>query len=429
MTVNKKPLPPASIGKDESTSQKAGSRGVVVYPGDLIQLGASTRIYCLDGPASYERGRVRPAATPAAAPLRQQQQRPVDEEEAPVARVLRDETVPSQFRKEWDRIKALRYKRENLDTESARIRAKADMAELTEGQERQLERNDTRQQQIQTQIEEAEDTLWAKVFGQADRQRARRQKEQNNLHDDDDDEVDDFYDQTTSDDQRESSASEEQTEESLLEQWDALCLQRRTIQQQLQSAHAAVQTARDRLAAAEEKFFAQNDLGITIDAHQRVESKLQSVDGRLDGVEKLMHIVNPKRKLKERTAVVDKPSHQTSSIPSIPSPTSEHTKDPQQSEVTAAQKVVVPPPTMLPPPPKRSKTTPETPPPSFMLPPPPRKRPVPGAVIGPSKQPADEMPTEGRSGASSGSFDTWQAPSDQDGSGRTKLNEKFGGRY
>jgi pSer/pThr/pTyr-binding forkhead associated (FHA) protein len=54
-TVNRKKLPPA-IGNVESASPKAGSRGLVLYPGDVLQFGASTRLFCLEGPPEYECG-------------------------------------------------------------------------------------------------------------------------------------------------------------------------------------------------------------------------------------------------------------------------------------------------------------------------------------------------------------------------------------
>mmetsp|Transcript_20149 Transcript_20149/g.30229 ORF Transcript_20149/g.30229 Transcript_20149/m.30229 type:complete len:316 (-) Transcript_20149:2257-3204(-) len=77
-TINKKKLPPQSIGRQESTTtvttttttttalqvpsktrEKEGSRGVILFPGDVVQFGASTRIYVVQGPSYFDRGAVK----------------------------------------------------------------------------------------------------------------------------------------------------------------------------------------------------------------------------------------------------------------------------------------------------------------------------------------------------------------------------------
>mmetsp|Transcript_16034 Transcript_16034/g.24948 ORF Transcript_16034/g.24948 Transcript_16034/m.24948 type:complete len:715 (-) Transcript_16034:1160-3304(-) len=60
--VNNRQLPPEACGKwectDENNKEKEvrGSRGVVLYPGDAIRFGCSTRIFVLEGPEEFERG-------------------------------------------------------------------------------------------------------------------------------------------------------------------------------------------------------------------------------------------------------------------------------------------------------------------------------------------------------------------------------------
>ena len=57
VTVNKRRLPPeASRGKIEVDDTKKGGRGVMLFPGDTIRFGASTRLYVLEGPPEFERG-------------------------------------------------------------------------------------------------------------------------------------------------------------------------------------------------------------------------------------------------------------------------------------------------------------------------------------------------------------------------------------
>ena len=62
--VNNRRLPPEACGKSEYTNESSrrgevevrGSRGVVVYPGDAIRFGCSTRLFVLEGPEAFERG-------------------------------------------------------------------------------------------------------------------------------------------------------------------------------------------------------------------------------------------------------------------------------------------------------------------------------------------------------------------------------------
>jgi pSer/pThr/pTyr-binding forkhead associated (FHA) protein len=57
--VNKVRLPSKACGKTESTSGASGARGVRVFPGDMIRLGASTRYFLLEGPDQYRREHVK----------------------------------------------------------------------------------------------------------------------------------------------------------------------------------------------------------------------------------------------------------------------------------------------------------------------------------------------------------------------------------
>ncbi len=60
--MNSRQLPPEACGKWECTEENnkekevRGSRGVVLYPGDAIRFGCSTRIFVLEGPEEFERG-------------------------------------------------------------------------------------------------------------------------------------------------------------------------------------------------------------------------------------------------------------------------------------------------------------------------------------------------------------------------------------
>jgi pSer/pThr/pTyr-binding forkhead associated (FHA) protein len=179
--VNKKALPRAACGKTETSSTKTGARGVVVYPGDVLQFGASTRIYCVTGPDAFARGAVRAAQQKATVrsetvevteieqPIEEKKKKEeesivswgidMNDEEAPSQEetiVLVEDQIPEKNRKEFEQIQALRYKLSNIQQESERIQCKG---ELTDGQERQLQRNSTRQKELQGKIEEREQAL------------------------------------------------------------------------------------------------------------------------------------------------------------------------------------------------------------------------------------------------------------------------------
>jgi pSer/pThr/pTyr-binding forkhead associated (FHA) protein len=74
-TVNHKKLPPAATNNVESASPKAGSWVVLLYPGDVIQFGASTCLFCLQGSPEYESGATQVKAVNL--PIQQQVAEPV----------------------------------------------------------------------------------------------------------------------------------------------------------------------------------------------------------------------------------------------------------------------------------------------------------------------------------------------------------------
>lgn len=443
--MNKKPLPAASIGKDDASSNgntKAGSRGVVIYPGDIIQLGASTRIYCVEGPAEYERGRPRPVP-------------PVPESSSTIGSSsnqpstnIKTETAPPpptsiKTQKAEERIRALQFKLANVQQESQRIRAKAYTTELTSGQERQLERNDAREQQLQEQLEAA---LRQKEDQKEPQQGASTMASRNKKVDyyGEDDEVDDFYDQTKSPTEQHSMGDDDvqHTEKSLLQKWNELCRDRHVWEEDAALADAKRRIMQQRANDANSDFFAQNDLDIAADECQRAQRRIEETDAQMDEVEKLLRIVNPKLKeLSREPAKQPEDGTQKS-----PKPQLKQAKPENRSLSSQEPRAVLPP--IMPSQPTATETLPSilptvTPTTTSLgtIPPPPsqshgtlplpHKRaaegfamapPVPKRRLGPNAQPS-------LSATKTNAVDTWQAPTDQDGSGRTRLNDKFAGRY
>ena len=119
-------MPPKAIGKIENTRGE-GSRGVTLFPGDMIQFGVSTRIYVLEGPREYERGAMKAAAAMnknkatngmTDATLLQRQRIKQDEQSKPALSTIPDSNQnPQKHQKLREKIQAKKYKLSNIQTE------------------------------------------------------------------------------------------------------------------------------------------------------------------------------------------------------------------------------------------------------------------------------------------------------------------------
>ena len=194
--VNKKKVPAQACGKTESTSRQAGARGVILYPGDVIQFGASTRLFCVQGPEEFERGKVQARAAAAKASLpppepvaetgeeKEEESRPLwgidmddhredGEDQSSEKFEFKEEEIPDKYRRDFEQIKALHYKLSNIQSESDRILRKGG---LNAGQEKQLQRNSDREKELTQKIEEKERELHAKLHPESQKQQSSVKK-------------------------------------------------------------------------------------------------------------------------------------------------------------------------------------------------------------------------------------------------------------
>ena len=512
-TVNKKQLPPESIGKTESNNNKnrKGSRGVMVFPGDILQFGASTRLFCLEGPSEFDRGAIQ--AKLQQQKLQQQQQQPEeptlpskgnDQDEVMWGMSMEDngenETtmttmsvsealakldsskIPDRLRKEWERLTAKKHKLHNIQIESDRIVAKGggggvSSSSLTHGQEKQLERNKERIEKLLQQVETMEDAFYQSMYPSQPKQTRRRRRKQDAFHD-----IDDVDDKTLDFQKRQSARDDEttETEESLVAKWKRYWSLSKRQGQTLSVSQARVKELRQQLVEMqqqqqhddgggddEDAFFVRNEFDLAMEEFDKANQSFQQTQRDLDDTERLVGIVTNHKLYTDRTTGYigkekeekeEKPPQETTTTLSMPPPSPKLTtsKPPPPPPPTTATGAAAPNDHMPPPPPlappkrssssqtnqepatKKAKTVlgPTAPPPQQ------RKGPVKNSTLSfltnslsssssSSSVAATDNNNNNKKKDSSldGKHDDWRAPKDQDGSGYTKLNAKFAGRY
>ena len=413
-TCNKKTLPPVAVGKMERDDQSKGSRGVMIFPGDILRFGASTRIFCVEGPSEFERGafqarqkeleQKRLVDREKAQALRIEEEGDADAvEEPPKKQIPMDAEVPQKHQKTLERLNAAKYKLQNLQTEDERIRRKG---ELSEGQEKQLQRNAEREKALMENIEALETELFDKLYPEQAGKESFTQRSQQVVEQQDDDE---FFDRTKRVDK--SVVEDGESETTLTEKWKRL--QTRLHERQLMSLESA-RAKVDRLSAqhfdletrgdTEEAFFLQNNLQLAKEDQQKISKSISETESNLAEIEKFLRVVNPKLRFERISGYIGegdpkRPSNEetTSEQSMAPPSPKEHSfamlPPPSQSRVVQPDRQGSKEPfAMLPPPPKpvvlTTTTTNESSPehvlPDPMMPPPKRIR-----VVGPVMPPPE----------------------------------------
>ena len=358
--VNKRPLPPAACSsKQETNSTTAGSRGVRLFPGDVIQFGASTRLYLLDGgPPEYERGAVQAKKEQQQQQQqrkRQQQQQQQQQQESSIRNDGNDRSsgdsggamwgismddddddddyyddddgldgngssrsnktlpmdvqVPEKYQKSLEKLNALKYKLSNLQTEDDRIRRKG---ELTDGQQKQLQKNSERELALRRQIVEQEGDLYDKIYpnNNDDRKKKnKRHKSKNNGDFVDEDDDDEYFDRTKKNKNREGTGGttrlstsigedEAESEQSLISKWkqlrEDLNKKRNFDMPRATSKLTSLQQHLNRLEddGDEEAFFVKNDVDLAKESLDKVQAAIRTIEKALGDAEKLLKIVN-----------------------------------------------------------------------------------------------------------------------------------------
>jgi len=530
--VNEKRLPPEACGKEDNNSNRKGSRGVVLYPGDALRFGASTRLYILEGPEEYERGAVKlkqkmnEESIMAAHSANEGDDKEdgtaksndnscswgmsddidttTDQAAHPTAHDDNSNLPPLPSIEQFFYAQDGKYKisqplyqlhstyntktnkLQAIQKESSRIMAKENIG-LTDGQQAQLSKNQERMTTLEKEINNLknriEDGMHNSIHG-GQRKVKKRQKEKSQYNEDD--EIDDFYDRTASSSKRQRLEDvDADSEESLISKWKVLIEEHTKQQQVVSRALERCNTLQQQINSSKEDddaFFIQNDLHLANENLSKAQKAIKETNKELDNVEYLLKIVNPNlewdRKdgligvniAQMRDTVVKLPAADDSVIPKQSS-----TMSPPLSISSTSESLMPPPPSIatetleMPPPPSKPVMSEQAMMPpsnpvqnksngdqSSMPPPakvnkdvPPQKK----KIHGPRRPPSNIQGTlaaltqtstvsHSQTGATSTERqkkktqmisnpkeDLWKAPADQDGSGRTALNDKFKGRY
>ncbi len=325
--VNKKPLPAKSIGKVESTRGEEGSRGVILYPGDVIQFGASTRVYLLEGPKSFERGARKAKALQQQQQIKRsnhetvqhsQQEKSILQDIQTLTKTLDATTststpvIPNKFRKHQERIEAKKSKLSNIQLEMQRIQNKQSSAmELTSGQMKQLENLQQREQKLLQDISTLEQSLkegleqQAHRHGESSNVSAPSRKRNTLNEDDDDDDVDDFFDRTKKKKRTQDDANTAETEESLIAKGKTLLRQFKDANAGLAKKQSKVDRMEHQMRNMDEQqhedhFFMKNDLDVVMDEIKVLKSSITSINDKIDEVDVLLGVVTNQKVVIDR---------------------------------------------------------------------------------------------------------------------------------
>ena len=333
--------------------------------------------------------------------------------------------------------------------ENERIEAKRCEGSLSSGQESVLDRNLSNIQRLESEIEE-------KKLEISDSIEALRRAESGasavavsragRLREEEEDEDDEYYDRTKKKATKASGSSEPETE-------DGLLARRKGLQRdKVLNEDEREKLAREKIVLLQRCQVAEKDedevevvvlreqLSLSERELEKVANARKEIEGEMERVEKMLCVINASwredAEAKER-ATKEAAAVQFAKVSMPPPPPKGKAPVPPNREkvLVKGDTAVAPAPqqqsaeaSMPPPPPKRKPQHPQ--PQERAQEERPSKK-VKGPQAGPPRPHHASSPTSSKDAAlqSSEQEVNWVPPAGQDGSGRTKLNEKFKGRY
>ena len=339
--VNDARLPPEACGKVEAMKGSKedgtrGSRGVMVYPGDVLKFGASTRIYCVEGPEEFDRDARRKQADSNIVPKsmdansgdNDENQQTVPELEcswgmAVDEEPLQDEhetarnvdpnlpsleaffspssnyTIPSSLQQLYKTYQMKQFKLQAIQTETGRIVQKEDRGvELTDGQTRQVEKNRERMDTLEKDLDHLTIKIEEGIYGVIHGVQINLKKRSNAQSTNKDDDADDFYDRTAQNEKKQRTNNDKaESEQSLIQKWESLYNSHKKQLVAISSAESKnVRIKREisEMEDDEEAFFLQNDLTLAKEELAKLKSAFENIEKEWSDTEYLLKIVNPK---------------------------------------------------------------------------------------------------------------------------------------
>lgn len=381
--VNNKRLPPEACGKLEAAKGSRddgvrGSRGVMIHPGDVLKFGASTRIYCVEGPEEFDREQMKKQQVANAitndADAKDKKESDCSwgigpdndpsQEEPETARTADPNlpsietffspsstyTISSSLQQLYKTYQTKQYKLQAIQLETSRIVQKEDRGvELTDGQTKQVEKNRERAETLSKELDDLtiriEEGIYAVIHGVQINIRKKRKLQSETL----DDDVDDFYDKTAhQENKRYASNDEAESEQSLIQKWKSLRKSHDKQSEVVSRAERKVQeTQRElsRMEDEEEEFFLQNDLTLANEELSKANASLNNIEKEWSETEYLLKIVNPK-------LVWDRDMNWIGMEGVIPPEKDASAREPSLTETTGHVKtdesIMMPPPPMIP---------------------------------------------------------------------------------
>lgn len=333
--VNNRRLPPEAcgkleVGKGAKEDGARGSRGVMVYPGDVFKFGASTRIYCLEGPEEFDREAkqkqqmANTAHTNSTGNTDSEKDTkecswgigPDDDpsqEEPESARAADPNlpsietffspsstyTIPSSLQQLHKTYQTKQYKLQAIQLETSRIVQKEDRgAELTDGQTKQVEKNRERIETLEKELDDLTIRIEEGIYGVIHGVQISLKKKRKVHSESADDDVDDFYDKTAQQEKKQRTNNDEaESEQDLIQKWKTLYKSHEKQSEVVSRAERKsleIQREISSMEDEEESFFLRNDLTLANEDLSKAKTSLNDIIEEWTETEYLLKIVNPK---------------------------------------------------------------------------------------------------------------------------------------
>jgi hypothetical protein len=219
---------------------------------------------------------------------------------------IESSSIPEKHKKLYEKIVAKKYKLANIREENQRIKKKETFSNLSDGQSAQILKNQSKEQELVQEIEELEFDLMSKLKASdtngpqnnSNTHRKRRRQQDDDI----DDEDYTFYDRTNKSIINTNEPNVVETEQSLKEKWDRLFAsyekrRRETarlldIVREIEMEIQQKSNPTDGKSFDEDLFFLQNDLSVAQNRWNSACETERGIEKDMSSVEALLRVVN-----------------------------------------------------------------------------------------------------------------------------------------